>query len=75
MQLYPFLTSALDGGEGQIHYVTFSFFTEISTPNINYPGLIWDSSGATVSHEHGFIFTMLAASLVSLVYSGSCLVP
>jgi len=72
MQLYLFLTSAVDGGEGQNHAVTF-FFTEISTPNINYPGLIWDSSGATVSHEHGLIFAMLAASLVSLVYSGSCL--
>jgi hypothetical protein len=39
-------------------------FTEISTPNINYPGLIWDSSGGTVSHEYGLIFIMLVARLV-----------
>jgi hypothetical protein len=71
---HPSLTLALVRSEGQFHTPTVFLFTEISTPNINYPGLIWDSSGGTVSREHGLIFTMLAASLVSLMYSGSCLV-
>jgi hypothetical protein len=54
--------------------VMFSLFTEISTPNINYPGLVWDRSRGTVSHEHGLIFIMLVARLTSLVYCGRYLV-